>query len=376
MAWMMPVAISAGSMMSAGGALGGAAMQGGSTMAPGAIPIYNPAFDPITGAASIQNMAMFGMFDPSMMASSGPLGRHISMIGASGVTGGTGDKGGLSKQSAQAVALREAYSIVGQARQGGFTGKDGARYSPEEARAFSADQILDLSPEGRQIRKMANRSLGLSGFADLDSLFGAEAEYQTNVGAFIEQQRVSAEQSRAASAFAEAERLGLLQDLPGASQADIEAQRDAEFARMDMLMQREQQRQLAAANAGGFNPAAALEEGARLRETADAEALNRAVATIMGTQQASAMAAQNLNTLDPRMQAMAYAPTAAQMRTPVPLGGANPGTPGINPMGPAVGQAGGAFGEALQTYAFVDMLNKDAGGGGTGGGGTGGGGGN
>lgn len=203
----------------------------------------NPLANPLIALIVSQSLARFGMVDPSIVQQAGPIGRTIEAIRAAGLTG--------AEQFGAIALIRDLQE-----------GMSSGRYTPEQAEeAFRANFSHQF------IRQFG-------GFETFGELLQADAAYQQQAQAQLQQLNQIAQLSGGRQAAVEA---ALSQVTQQASQlADFDSILAAERGRLERSFGDERTRILSAANFGGFNPAATLQELERGRQDLDLLALERA----------------------------------------------------------------------------------------------------
>ena len=392
MSWEMALMMLGSAGLQAGGAAAGAAGQ--QMRSPASTPAYNPATAPLLALASLNQLAQFGVFDPSLVDIAGPQDRAIQALRAQGVAGGFGDLGGQGRLDNTVRAINSASSFVERARTEGFTigelGKKGTgdkarlvdreietgvpakislpgkkarqairdlgytigdRISAEEAAAMSTDDLLTLSGQNK-LDKRAQRMFASSGFGSVGDLIDAELEFGNALTGALGQVEGRATRSREQAELAQQQ----LFDLLSSGAADVDQLREDELARQRIFTDEFRQNAIREANFGGFNPAGGLERAAELEETSQNAALQRAVGLLSG----ATTSANLLNALDPTSAATAFAPAMSAARTPMILGQPGPGPAiGQSPWAAAAPGIGNAFASGLNNYMLGDLYQQD-----------------
>lgn len=385
-----------GGLLGAGGSVAGGLLSQPSTGAPGQNPTFNPASDPLTAFATLNALAQFGQFDPSVVQVSSPLQRAIEQLRAEGIAGSVaGDLSGDKRFGRRVIGVQDAFDIVDKARteglelpelrtkkltkkqekQGKTQGKvlnkgverrlrelgftPGQTISAEEAAGLDAETLIMLSGAategkgGKALRK-AQDVLARSGFAGLDELIEAETQFREGLpdalSPFQETAARNQEQARAVQ--------DRLFEIATGGGLNLEQLRQDELERARVFQDDFRQQAIREANAGGFNPAAALERSALLEETGQNEALGRAIQLLSGQTTEVGL----LQALDPTRFGQALQPALAASRNPLSTGSPQqPGPPIPNALGAGLAGAGQQLGQATSNLALMNLLNSGGG---------------
>lgn len=212
--------------------------------------------------------------------------------------------------------------------------------------ATDADPSMGLTRGGKSHAAL-ERIAQDGGFRDIGEMLESEIAYRKKVPDLIAQQKQTAGQQRQLQDLATGEQISALQAM--GTVGDVATQRDSELARLLRDINLQEPKVLAAANAGGYNPAGGLEQLARMRSDADLEALNRAIARATGETAIATQRAATAKSLDPTLIALGLAPNLSGQTTT-----STSNTGGSAALGQGVQSAGiiGAGGilEALDLY--------------------------
>ncbi len=215
----------------------------------------------------------------------------------------------------------------------------------------SAEEILFETglTKGGKSHAALERIAQDGGFRSLSEMLDTEIEYRNKIPEIMQRQEQGTAQQRQLQDLATGQQIAALQSL--ASVSDVATQRDLERTRLLRDIGLQESNVLAAANAGGYNPAGGLEALARLRTDADVEALNRAIARATGETAIATQRGNVAKALDPSLIALGLAPINAAGGTTSNT--ASPGGSGL--LGQSVANAGAVTSagilEALDLYS-------------------------
>jgi hypothetical protein len=200
-------------------------------------------------AGQFENLLQFGLVDPASLVQSGPAGRFAAEMSATpSLT--PGHKSVFAGWIADAV------------RQWQQTG----RYTPPEG------------AEGREQGEVFARLIQqFAGYSSVEQFLQAETDYQAQIQPMVEQAQAIGGENFAS-------RMNIMNQLNQlfAGPEVFGAERDRQLERINRNLNEQEQRALAVANAGNFNPGGALEQFANLRSDADMDAMARAMSIIGG----------------------------------------------------------------------------------------------
>ena len=399
---MAYAAIAAG-LLSAGGAVAGGLLAPSQTANQGDPNVGAPGsnINPALQAAQFETLLAFGVVDATSLQLASPLSRLMASVAAS-PNYDTGQKAGIFTSFERAFRLYGEGVPIGtpntlngspvpgfdalgnQAFTGDITNVDTSHltgipgsFLPVPSADLDPENFTDPSSAQGKIDAFSNTILGLntfsdiaddviirtlmaeSGFTDLQSLFDAEADYQTQIAPIINRAQGSATANLVARLDAQRQINSIIGDLPDASASGIASLKASEKSRilrdLNLSLDEQQADILAIANAGNFNPGRPLgdieEFRGRATQDADLEALSRAITLIGGQQN---LANNNIGSLQNFLQRdIGNAATLANIDMGVAGGTINFPAPIPNStfLSEAIVSAGVSAGNAIQNFA-------------------------
>ena len=319
--------------------------------------LFNPHLTTTYGGSSALLAAQMGLpFGPQLQVA-GPFQSAMQAWQAQGWGGSHGAK----RMREYARDINQIYQDYRNFLRGGIPAQFGVTgYIPPEAVAnMSVRDVIRLAPRHwgiggrhstRPVKELETLA-AISGWGSFDHLFKAQIQYKKDTEESLVAMGVARDAANEMIQRSAEIRRDIMENMPGASAADIETVRQAELDRMEAEFDRADRNLLRAAQAGGFNPGRGLEESARLRSTGQNEALSRALSLISAEQAASAQQLDLVNALDPSKQFLPMVPDMTRAGLPHQIhAGQPPGNPGVNPWARATENIGNIVGESILAY--------------------------
>lgn len=318
----------AGAAIGAGGSVAGAYLSRPDQPKSYLPPSFSPAANPLEAINLADLLASQGYYQPAgTFGNAGPLQQAIQAFRATPFKGGAGP-----------AFITNLQNLYNNFAAGGH------------------DPNSIPSAGGNFFLQGANQVANAGGFGDYASLFAAQKQYEDSVS----QQNPELQQIANLNAQT---RLASIQGLNQIAQnpLDFNSIRDQELARINRQLDLQQTSMLRAASTGGYNPGGGLTGIAQLRQSADLDAISRAVGALQGQSQSIA----NLNALNPANRAQQLGPGVLANQVPSIFGQQQFVNQVQNPFGAGVAQGanilgGTATGFAQSQYnnaAIINMIN-------------------
>lgn len=262
-----------GALLGAGGSVAGGILGSKSSVDVGSA-VDRPISYPLNAAATLQSLALLGgPLNLNTILQASPMNQVLNAGQARPVSRGSERKG--------RARLQRSVELFIQAREAGST---------QTAREILVPQRAD--PGMDQV-------FALGGFLGLDDFMEAEYQFRKNAPRILAEVEGVRDRNLQISKLSQEARISAL------GSADVDELRNAEEARLLRDIELRRPELLAAANAGGFNPAGGLEQLERARSDSSLDALVRA----LGLAQGNLGVAQQAASLDPNLIGLGVAPS-------------------------------------------------------------------